>query len=70
MKSSTFIIIAICRWIYKLQQRGCSDVPPIDPDEARPHAKTNRTVLAYLVGDMSLWYALEETVNQMGKRLG
>ncbi|CAK7039443.1 MAG: hypothetical protein PARBA_01294 [Parabacteroides sp.] len=41
------------------------DVPPIDPNEARPHAKTNRTVLAYLVGDMNLWYALEETVNKM-----
>lgn len=33
------------------------------PESAHP--KTNRTVLAYMVGDMNLWFQLEESINQM-----
>lgn len=63
MKHS-FLILCIFGTIFLT---GCSkdDEPSPDPDYIQPHAETNRTVLAYFVGDMSLWNCLEEDVNHM-----
>lgn len=37
------------------------------PEPESAHPKTNRTVLAYIVGDMNLWFRLEESINLMEK---
>lgn len=44
---------------------GCGSDDDSTPDYIRPHGKTHRTVLAYLVGDINLWFAIEESVNQL-----
>lgn len=66
MKQFYFLFLLLCTIGFtNCNKDDTSDVLIIDPDEVRPHVKTNRTVLAYLVGDMSLWNYLEESVNQM-----
>lgn len=45
---------------------GCTDKDE-DPQPEPAPKKTNRTVLAYIVGDMNLWAQLEESINQMEK---
>lgn len=44
---------------------GCNHDDDSDPDYIPPHKKTNRTVLAYLVGDINLWDCIETSVNQL-----
>lgn len=44
---------------------GCNNDDDPAPGYIRPHEKTNRTVLAYLVGDINLWDCIEQSVNQL-----
>lgn len=64
MKNTFAFMLLACCFLFGLT--GCAekgeDSEPIPVPE-----RTNRTVLAYIVGDMNLWNRLEESINLMEK---
>lgn len=73
MKKNLFLVCLAC--CYAFSFTNCSkddmeDLPAPDPvptDTIAIHTRTNRTVLAYIIGDMNLWYSMEESLNLMEK---
>lgn len=59
---NVFLLMGVC---VTLLLMGCSNNDTVIHEEEIAHPKTNRTVVAYFVGDVNLWYALEESVNQL-----
>lgn len=67
MKKSLLLVFSALYFVFSFTNCGKDESKPDPTPDPRIHAKTNRTVLAYIVGDMNLWNYLEESLNLMEK---
>lgn len=70
-KMKNFLFVAFFMAYFTFSFTNCNKgedeyIPtPTPEDSIKPHEKTNRTILTFLVGDMNLWQYMEESVNQL-----
>lgn len=76
MRKRLFFVFLCCCTLFSFTHCSYDEIynitPPIpskpeQTDTDLLHKKTNRTVLAYVVADMNLWFQLEKDINEMEK---
>jgi len=75
-EKKTFFVFLCCCTLFSFTHCSYDEIynitPPIpskpgQTDTDLLHKKTNRTVLAYVVAGMNLWFQLEKSINEMEK---
>ena len=67
MKKSLLLVFSVLHFVFSFTNCSKDESKPDPTPDPRIHAKTNRTVLAYIIGDMNLWNYLEGSLNLMEK---